>query len=201
MRYNALLVMFAVLLASCSTHHVDTTTPIDVTTTRAKGAPAWIDNEDTAPDSLTVTGIAQPNPLSDKSMQRTEALANARTKLAQKISVRVEALFEQLNQHMTTGGNDRVGDKLVRSDVMTRMIKETTRQITDVELSGASARQYWTDPQDGTLYVLMVLSKETLNKALTTSAGNAMRREIAQGAAELKDALASLDEALATVRN
>lgn len=201
MRYHALIVMFVFLLASCSTHHVDITTPIDVTTTRTKDAPAWIDNEDTAPDLLTVTGIAQPNPLSDKSMQRTEALANARTKLAQKISVRVEALFEQLNQHMTTGRNDRGEDKLVRSDVMARMIKETTRQITDVELSGASARQYWTDPQDGTLYVMMILSKETLNKTLTTSAGNAIRKEIAQGAAELKDALASLDEALATVRN
>ena len=76
------------------------TTPAPVTSTQTRNAPAWIDNEE-IPDGLAAVGIAQANVMGDKSMQRTTAIADARTKLAGKLKVRVQNMFSQLNQQVT----------------------------------------------------------------------------------------------------
>ncbi len=164
------------------------------TTTQTKGAPTWIDNEE-IPDGLAAVGIAQPNPMGDKAMQRTDALADARTKMAAKIKVRVQNMFSQLQQRVTTAAS---GDKKpVKSDVMQRVQESVSRQLIDQELSGTSARNFWTDPVDGNLYVNVVMTKETMDRALSGVAQNQIRKEIAQGEQALESALDKLDAAIA----
>ena len=172
--------------------------PLPVTTTQTKGAPAWIDQEE-IPDGLAAVGIASMNPLNDKSFQRTEAIADGRTKLAGKLKVRVQNVFSQLNQRVTAGAT---GDKKpLKADVMQRVQENVTRQLVDQELVGSVPRHFWTDPADGNLYVFMVMSKENLDRALAGISQAQIRKEIAQGEKDLESALDKLDAAIAASAN
>jgi len=166
-----------------------------VTTTASKGAPAWIDNEEIA-DGLAAVGIAQSNPMGDKSMQRTIALQDARTKLAAKLKIRVQNMFSQLNQQVTSASADGKG-KPIKSDVMQRVIENTTRNLVDQELSGTEARGFYTDPADGNLYVQVVMTKASMDKALQGTAQAQIQKEIANGEKDLEKALDKLDAAIA----
>jgi len=165
----------------------------------AASTPAWVDNEE-IPDGIAAVGIAQSNPMGDKGMQRTVAAADARAKLAGKLKVRVQNMFTQLNQQVTTAAA-QTGEKPVRNDVMNRVIANVTRQLVDQELVGASTRFTWTDPVDGSLYLFMVMSKENVNVALASTAKTEIRKEIAQGQTTLKPALPKVDKAVADSDN
>ena len=85
-------------------------------------------------------GIAQANPMGDKVLQRTTAIADARTKLAGKLKVRVQNMFSQLNQQVTTAAAD--GAKPIRTEVMNRVMENVTRQLVDQELAGTTTRAF-----------------------------------------------------------
>lgn len=172
--------------------------PLPVTTTQTKGAPAWIDQEE-IPDGLAAVGIASMNPLNDKSFQRTEAIADGRTKLAGKLKVRVQNVFSQLNQRVTAGATGN--KKPIKADVMQRVQENVTRQLIDQELVGSMPKYFWTDPADGNLYVFMVMSKENLENALAGISQAQIRKEIAQGEKDLESALDKLDAAIAASSN
>lgn len=174
---------------------VPTPPPQTVTTTPTKNAPTWIDNEE-IPDGLAAVGIAQSNPMGDKSMQRTVALADARTKLAGKLKVRVQNMFSQLNQQATTAASDGT-KKPIKTDVMNRVIENTTRQLIDQELSGTETRATWLDPSDGNLYMFVVMTKGTMDRALQGIAQAQIKQEIARGEKDLDRALDKLDAAIA----
>ena len=180
-------------LVGCAPKQAPNTVP--VTTTPTKNAPSWIDNEE-IPDGLAATGIAQPNPMGDKSMQRTVAIADARTKLAGKLKIRVQNMFSQLNQQSTTAAADNT-KKPIKTDVMNRVIENVTRQLVDQELAGTTTRGFWTDPSDGNLYVFVVMTKETMDRALAGAAQSQIRKEINQGEQSLDHALDKLDAAIA----
>ena len=168
-----------------------TATP--VTTTHTRNAPAWIDGAD-SPDGLGAVGIASPNPLGDKAMQRATALADARTQLAGKVRVRVQNMFSRLDQSVATASAD--GRKPLKTDVMNRVIETVTRQLIDQDLAGTRTCGTWTDPQDGTLYLLVNMTRESLDQALTGAAQGAIQKEIAQGERSLETALTKLDAAV-----
>jgi len=168
---------------------------VPVTSTPTKNAPSWIDNEE-IPDGLAAVGIAQPNPMGDKSMQRTVAIADARTKLAGKLKVRVQNMFSQLNQQVTSASAD-AGKKPIKSDVMNRVIDNVTRQLVDQELAGTSTRAFWTDPADSNLYVFVVMTRDTMDRAMANAAQAQIKKEIADGEASLNTALDKLDAAIA----
>ena len=180
-------------MVGCSPKQAPTTVP--VTTTQAKNAPAWIDNEE-IPDGLAAVGIAQSNPMGDKGLQRTVAVADGRSKMAGKLKVRVQNMFSQLNQQVTTATADG-SKKPIKSDVMNRVIENVTRQLVDQELSGTTTRAYWTDPSDGSLYAFVVMTKDTLDRALAGAAQAQIKKEIAQGEQSLNAALDKLDAAIA----
>ncbi|HLO67530.1 MAG TPA: LPP20 family lipoprotein, partial [Holophaga sp.] len=185
----------AALMAGCGPAQAPNTVP--VTTTPTRNAPAWIDNEE-IPDGLAAVGIAQANVMGDKSMQRTVAIGDARTKLAGKLKVRVQNMFSQLNQQVTTASSAPEGKgKPIRNEVMNRVVENVTRQLVDQELSGTSVRNFWTDPSDGNLYVLVVMTKDSMDRALAGAAQNQIRREISQGEQSLEKALDKLDAAIA----
>ena len=184
-------------LVGCGAKKGPATVP--VTSTPTKNAPSWIDNEE-IPDGLAAVGIAQPNPMGDKSMQRTVAIADARTKLAGKLKVRVQNMFSQLNQQVATATADG-SRKPIKTDVMNRVIDNVTRQLVDQELAGTSTRAFWTDPADGNLYVFVVMTKDTMDRAMAGAAQNQIRKELAQGEQSLEHALDKLDAAIAASAN
>jgi hypothetical protein len=195
MRPISALTLSALLagLVACGPTQSPTTVP--VTTTQTHNAPAWIDNEE-IPDGLAAVGIAQANVMGDKAMQRTTAIADARTKLAGKLKVRVQNMFTQLNQQVTMAAA-QTGSKPVRNEVMNRVIDNVTRQVVDQELAGTSTRAVWTDPGDGSLYVQVVITKDSVDQALSGAAQAAIHKEIAQGEKSLDKALDKLDAAIA----
>jgi hypothetical protein len=184
-------------LVGCGPKQAPTTVP--VTSTPTKNAPSWIDNEE-IPDGLAAVGIAQPNPMGDKSMQRTVAIGDARTKLAGKLKVRVQNMFSQLNQQVTTATAD-ASKKPIKTDVMNRVMENVTRQLVDQELSGTSTRAFWNDPSDGNLYVFVVMTKDTMDRALAGAAQAQIKKEIAGGEKDLNRALDKLDAAIAASSN
>ena len=180
-------------LIGCAAQQAPTTVP--VTTTVTRDAPAWVDNEE-IPDGLGAVGIAQPNVMGDKGLQRTIAVADARTKLAGKLKVRVQNMFSQLNQQVTAASGE-TGKKPIRTEVMNRVIENVSRQVVDQELSGTNTRGTWTDSSDGSLYVFLVMTKDTMDRALAGAAQSQIRKEIAQGEQSLSTALDKLDAAIA----
>lgn len=182
------------LLAGCASKE------IAVTTTGTSGAPAWIDNEIFTEEQITATGIAQRNPLNDLAMQRSAALADARVKMAQKISVRVQGVFSRLDQQQTTAKSKQGKDKIVGKDVMTRMMEDTYRQTVDQTLSGAAPQQFWTDEKTGNLYVLVAMDRTGVDRAISSAASQAIRKELNQGSRDLQDSLRRMDETLQSQR-
>jgi hypothetical protein len=184
---------FLLALVGCAGTQAPVTAP--VTTTQTRNAPAWIDNEE-IPDGLAAVGIAQPNVMGDRALQRTVAVADARTKLAGKLKVRVQSMFSQLNQQVTTAAAD-TGAKPVKSDAMNRVIDNVTRQVINQELAGTNTRGTWTDPEDGSLYVFLVMTRESMDAALAATAKAQIKKEIGQGEQGLDAALDKLDAAIA----
>jgi len=184
-------------LIACGAEKGPVTVPVTTTTTR--NAPAWIDNEE-IPDGIAATGIAQPNPMGDKGLQRTVALADARTKMAGKMKVRVQSMFRRLDQSVTTASAD-ASKKPIKSDVMDRVIDNVTRQVINQELAGTNTRATWTDPSDGSLYLFLVMTKDSMDRALAGAAQSQIRKEIAQGEQSLTVALEKLDAAIAASGN
>jgi hypothetical protein len=195
MRLRTSLPLGTLLLAltGCAGQQTPTAAPVPFTVTR--NAPAWVDNEE-IPDGLGAVGIAQANVMGDRGLQRTVALADARAKLAGKLKVRVQNMFSQLNQQVTTAAADAT-KKPVKTDVMNRVIENVTRQVINQELAGTNTRGTWTDPEDGSLYMFVVMTKDSMDQALASTAKAQIRKEIAQGEQGLNAALDKLDAAIA----
>ena len=51
----------------------------------------------------------------------------------------------------------------------------------DQELAGTSTRAFWTDPTDGSLYVFVVMTKDTMDRAMANAAQAQIKKEIAEG--------------------
>jgi len=197
MRMRTVLPLGTLLMAlvGCAGEKAPVAAPAPVTTTQTKNAPAWVDNEE-IPDGLAAVGIAQANAMGDKGLQRTVAVADARTKLAGKLKVRVQNMFSQLNQQVSTASAS-TGNKAIKTDVMNRVIENVTRQVINEELAGTNTRGTWTDPQDGSLYMFVVMTKDSMDAALASSAKAQIKKEIAQGEQSLNAALDKLDAAIA----
>ncbi len=171
---------------------------VPVTTTAAKNAPAWVDSPN-VPDGLGDVGIAPAHPLGDRNEERSQALAAARTKLAGQLKVKVQSMFSQLNQQLTTG-SITTGQKPIKSDVASRMVENVTRNIVDQELQGTQVRAWYKDPTDGSTYCHLVMTKETMDLVMKNQATKEIRREIAQGEKSLEAALDKLDAAIAATK-
>ena len=50
----------------------------------------------------------------------------------------------------------------------------------DQELAGTSTRAFWTAPTDGSLYVFVVMTKDTMDRAMANAAQAQIKKEIAE---------------------
>ena len=82
-----------------------------------------------------------------------------------------------------------------------RMVSDTIREKLSLTLSGATVREFWTDPETKILYALVVLDPETVNQAKKQATSAALRKTLANDEAGLNKALDRLDAALAAPSN
>ena len=155
---------------------------LTVTTTRTKGAPAWIDNADRE-GKLTAVGIAPPNPLNDPMVQRNQAVARGLAALAQKIQVDVDQLHSELVALNSQSNNP----KKINREALDEL-KDVTRTLVNIRVRGAKIPYYWTDSQNGYLYVLVQLND---------GASYDILNEAASRQPALKEALKELDTEIA----
>ena len=190
-RYLISIALLAIIAVGCGTTKKPETV---VTSTKTKNAPAWIDNPGTVGGMVGVA-TEPPNVMGDIMMQRKTALAAARAEIAKQMEVRVQGVFAGLDQQYKTAGTE--GKKVIRTEAMSRMREDTQREVVNVAMTGATPREFWTDPETKQLWVLVVLDKDTADRAVKASASAALRKEIKTGEADLKDALGRLDAVLA----
>jgi len=164
-----------------------------VTSIAARNAPSWVDNP-AIPEGLGAVGIAQPNALGDIDEMRTEAEANARTRLASMMNIKVQGMFSNLFQQVKTGSNEN--GKAVSTEVANKVTEDVKRQILNENLRGATVQESYTAP-NGSYYVHMVMTKETMERALRGAAKDQIHKEIEQGEKSLEHALDKLDSAIA----
>lgn len=167
-----------------------------VTTTKTSGAPEWIDKEEYSTERITAVGIAQKNPLEDKGLQRSEALVDSRVKMAAKISARAQGLFEQLNKRLTHVTQADSAKGIRSTEAMSRTIEETRRQMVNQILQGSVPQAFWTDPADGTLYVLLSMNRGESEQAIERVVSQALRKELNLGIHEMKEEMRRMQESL-----
>ncbi len=115
--------------------------------------------------AIAAVGIAKRNAGNDKSMQRSEAMADGRDSLAAQISIKVSNLFKSYKG--TTGSGDAATFDASSSKVSKQLASET--------LAGSKSIDSWTSKK-GDLYLLVTVSntpvKEKVEEAVKTSFGS-----------------------------
>jgi hypothetical protein len=128
-------------------------------------APKWTCNP-YAEGSIAAVGIAKMNAGNDKSMQRSEAMADGRDALASQISTKVSNLFKSYKG--TTGAG--------KNSTFDKATSKVSKQLANQTLNGSRAIDAWTNPSTKELYLLVVVGndniKNGMNNAIKTSFKN-----------------------------
>ena len=128
-------------------------------------APTWACGTYEDKDAYTAVGSAPASKLG-AGFTRREAVANARSSLAQQVETEVKDKVETF-MRSTGVGSGETGDKVV-----TQVSKQTAR----VTMSGSKQVAYWENSSDGAVYVLVSVPKDQVNlsakNAVTSSFKN-----------------------------
>jgi len=142
----------------------------------ASDIPPWL-NDLPGDDALWGIGSAKQ---SSMSMSMTTAENRARTSLARQLNVKVQNMFTDYN---LDAGN-------VKNQANTSLQEDVTRQITNMDVSGARTIQRW-QGKDGTWWFLVEMKKADAKKQVASILGNeeaAFAQFKAQQALQLMDA-------------
>lgn len=159
--------------------------------------PAWF-MEPGKDGNIGATGVAQKS-LGGPGEQLKLAMAEARTALANTISVKVQASFTRF---FSEGGeNSWAADGSIDKTTIAQELSENvSRQITNQVIQGSERKAVWEHPTSRELYVWVVINPAKRDQVLTQVKA-AARKQLASRkkiAAELKteDALKKLDAAI-----
>jgi hypothetical protein len=172
--FSVLLILALVLMAAACASAPATSTTTGPTTT-----PDWL-NDFPADDVLWGIGTAKQ---SSASMSMTTAEARARTALARQLNTKVQAMFTDYN---LDAGN-------VANQANASMQEDVSRQITNMDVSGARPIKRWQAP-DGTWWFLVEMKKADAKNTVSSILGN-QEAQFAQFKAQ--QALDMLDAQLA----
>jgi len=173
---NKFSVLFAVIMIAALTGCGSSSAAV------SKGpdnTPEWL-NDFPPEDVLWGIGIAKQ---SSPSMSMTTAEARARVAIARQLSTKVQAMFTDYN---LDAGN-------VRNQANTSLQEDVSRQITNMDVSGARPIKRWQAP-DGTWWYLVELKKSDARNKVASILGN---EEAAFAQFKAKQALDILDAKLA----
>ncbi|HCC37609.1 MAG TPA: hypothetical protein DEQ14_08325 [Treponema sp.] len=171
---SILLVLALIVMAvSCGT------APAAATSSGPETTPAWL-NDFPPEDAIWGIGSAKQ---SSESMSMTTAEARARVSIARQMNTKVQAMFTDYN---LDAGN-------VDSQASSSMQEDVSRQITNMDVSGARPIQRWKSP-DGTWWYLVEFKKSDAKSAVASILGN---EEAAFAQFKAQQALDMLDTQLA----
>jgi len=141
--------------------------------------PEWL-NDFPPEDVIWGIGTAKQ---SSTSMSMTTAEARARVAIARQLNTKVQAMFTDYN---LDAGN-------VKNQANTSLQEDVSRQITNMDVSGARPIKRWQAP-DGTWWYLVELKKSDARKTVASILGN---EEAAYAQFKAMQALQMLDAQLA----
>jgi hypothetical protein len=145
----------------------------------ASDIPPWLND---LPGDDVIWGIGSAKQ-SSVSMSMTTAEARARTSVARQLNVKVQNMFTDYN---LDAGN-------VKNQANTSLQEDVTRQITNMDVSGARPIQRW-QGKDGTWWLLVEMKKADAKKQVASILGN---EEAAFAQFKAQQALQMLDTQLA----
>jgi len=141
--------------------------------------PEWL-NDFPPEDAIWGVGSAKQ---SSESMSMTTAEARARTAIARQLNTKVQAMFTDYN---LDAGN-------VRNQANTSLQEDVSRQITNMDVSGARPIKRWKAP-DGTWWYLVEMKKTDAKNQVSSILRN---EEAAYAQFKTQQALQMLDAQLA----
>jgi hypothetical protein len=118
-------------------------------------APKWTCNP-YVKDSIAAVGIAKMNAGNDKSMQRSEALADGRDALASQISTKVSNLFKSYKG--TTGSG--------AASTFDKTTSKVSKQLANQTLRGTRAVDSWMNPKTRELYLLVTVPNDSVKNGM-----------------------------------
>ena len=121
-------------------------------------APQWVCGYYHDKESLSSVGYARISKIG-RGFTNKEAVANARSSLAQQIQIEVKDKIEIFMR--STGLQD--------SEVADKVTTQVTKQVAKVTLKGSKQINYWESTNDNSIYVLVSIDKNTLNKNVKKS--------------------------------
>jgi len=145
----------------------------------ASDIPPWLND---LPGDDVIWGIGSAKQ-SSVSMSMTTAEARARTSVARQLNVKVQNMFTDYN---LDAGN-------VKNQANSSLQEDVTRQITNMDVSGAKPIQKW-QGKDGTWWFLVEMKKSDAKKQVASILGN---EEAAFAQFKAQQALQMLDAQLA----
>jgi hypothetical protein len=148
-------------------------------TSQTTTTPEWL-NDFPPEDVLWGIGVAKQ---SSVSMSRTTAEARARVAIARQLNTKVQAMFTDYN---LDAGN-------VASQANVSLQEDVSRQITNMDVSGARPIKSWSAP-DGTWWFLVEMKKADAKNGVASILGN---QEAAFAEFKAQQALQMLDAQLA----
>jgi len=150
-------------------------------------APEWTCNP-TIENGYAGLGIA-PKSAAGMNHMRREALANARSDLAQQIQTQVKDKVEAFTRTTGVSSNETV-DKVVTS---------VTKQVAKVDLSGSKQVKFWQNPKTGAIYVLVAVPSKEINEKVKEAVKSSFKNDNALWQQfQAKQALDSLDKEFPT---
>jgi len=145
----------------------------------ASDIPPWL-NDFPPEDAIWGIGSAKQ---SSVSMSMTTAEARARVAIARQLQSKVQAMFTDYNND---AGN-------VKNQANTSLQEDVSRQITNMDVSGARPIQRW-QGKDGTWWYLVEMKKSDAKKQVSSILGN---EEAAYAQFKAQQALQMMDSQLA----
>jgi hypothetical protein len=163
--------------------------PATSTTTGPTTTPEWL-NDFPPEDVLWGIGTAKQ---SSAQMSMTTAEARARVAIARQLSTKVQAMFTDYN--LDAGNVDNQANASMQEDV--------SRQVTNMDVSGARPVKRWEAP-DGTWWYLVEFKKSDARSSVASILGNeeaAFAQFKAQQALQMLDAQLAKNEKPVQVNN
>ena len=151
---SVLSALFAITFTGCSGKNAE---PVAITecTIDNEDAPTWACGIATGHDDmLTATGTARMSK-AGAGFSRKSAMADGRSNLSQQIETSVKDKIEKYAR--STG--------LTEAEAVDTLSTQVSKQVANVTLSGSKQVAYWQHPKNSDIYVLMGISKESVDRS------------------------------------
>ena len=130
-------------------------------------APKWTCHPDAALEgAITELGSAPYSKLG-AGFTRREALANARSNLAQQIEALVKDKVETFTRSTGVGG----------SEVADKVSTQVSKQVAKVSLKGSKQLEFWQHPQTKTIFILVGMNENAMNEEIQNNVKSSYKND------------------------